>query len=227
MGTFWRCGNIVNAVLRYRPCGFVAERFGRYILSRNLLSLISPLREVLKLMKITFLLIALTAGYFSHAQTSATRGGKVGYASISYIVSQLPEMKEIEADLKSTQTQLRNQLQARSQDLQKQYADFNANAGSMSDTTRENTQRKLEQGMADLEQMQQDARLSLENKQKLYMAPLYLKVNKAIQEVAVENGFEIILTDQVSGVNFLLFNTKDLDISDLVLLKFGVTAPAK
>ena len=178
-------------------------------------------------MKITFLLIALTADYFSHAQTSATRGGKVGYASISYIVSQLPEMKEIEADLKSTQTQLRNQLQARSQDLQKQYADFNANAGSMSDTTRENTQRKLEQGMADLEQMQQDARLSLENKQKLYMAPLYLKVNKAIQEVAVENGFEIILTDQVSGVNFLLFNTKDLDISDLVLLKFGVTAPAK
>ncbi len=174
-------------------------------------------------MRITIFFVALCASYSSFAQTSVESAGKVGYASLPYIVSQLPDMKEIEADLKSTQTQLRNQLQARSQEVQKQYADFNANARSMSDTTRANTQHKLEQAMADLEQMQQNAQISLENKQKLFMAPIYLKVNRMIQEVALENGFDIILTDKVSGADFLLYNTKQLDISDLVLEKFGVT----
>ncbi len=177
-------------------------------------------------MKIFFSIILLTAGYYSYSQTSAP-AGKVGYASVEYIVSQLPDMKEIEAELKSTQTQLRNQLQSKSQEVQQQYTDFNANAGSMTDTVRINTQRKIEQAMAELEQMQQEAQQTLENKRKLFMAPIYLNVNRVIREVAVENGFDIILTDRVSGYDLLLFNTEQLDISNLVLQKLGVTPPSK
>lgn len=179
-------------------------------------------------MKNITLLVALTAGYFSYAQTPAQPAqNKVGYANVEYIITQLPEMKEIETDLKSTQTQLRNQIQTKSEQVKKDYADFNANARTMVDTVRVNRQKQLEKSLADLEQMQQDAQNTLQNKQKLYMAPLYLKVNRAIQEVAVENGYEIILTDKVSGYDFLLFNSDQLDISNLVLQKFGVTPPAK
>jgi Skp family chaperone for outer membrane proteins len=59
------------------------------------------------------------------------------------------------------------------------------------------------------------------------MAPLYLKVDKVIEEVARENGFDIILTQNVSGFNFLLYYDKQRDISDLVLQKFGVQPAAK
>lgn len=171
--------------------------------------------------------MALTVGCLLPAYSQQTSNSKVGYANMEYIISKLPDMKQIESEMKSTQTQLRNQIQARSQEVQKQYSDFNAQAKTMTDTVRAGRQRELEKAMADLEKMQQDAQLTLENKHKLYMAPIYLKVNRAIQEVAKENGYGIILTDKVSTYNFLLYHTTTLDISDLVLQKFGVTVPAK
>jgi outer membrane protein len=173
------------------------------------------------------LLLLLCAPVFVIAQnTTEAKPEKVGYANMDYIISQLPDMKEIESELKSTQTQLRNQIQAKSQEVQKQYTDFNANAKTMADTVRTRRQSELEKAMTDLEKMQQDAQLTLQNKQKLYMAPIYLKVNRAIAEVAKENGYSIILTDKVGTFDFLLYQSNQLDVSNLVLQKFGVT-PAK
>ena len=180
-----------------------------------------------KMIRTSLILLVLCSPLFAGAQTTQkTQADKIGYADIPYIMSKLPDMKAIESDLKSTQTQLRNQIQAKSDAVQKQYADFNANAKTMADTVRARRQGDLEKAVTDLEQMQQDAQLTLQNKQKLYMAPLYLKVNKAISEVAQENGFTIILTDRVSNFDFLLYQTPQLNVSDLVLKKFGVT-PAK
>jgi outer membrane protein len=131
--------------------------------------------------------------------------------------------------LKSTQTQLRTQIEARSKEVEKQYTDFNTEMNTMADTVRMSRQRELEAAMAELEEMQQNAQLTIQNKQKLYMAPLYLRVNRAIAEVAKEQGYSIILTDMVSNYRFLLFKQPQKDVSNLVLQKFGVTPapPAK
>ena len=88
-------------------------------------------------------------------------------------------------------------------------------------------EQQLREGLAQVEQMQQDAQVTLQNKQKLLMAPLYLKVNNAISQVAKENGFDVIFTDKVGGVDLLLYKNEQLDISDLVLAKFGVAADVK
>jgi outer membrane protein len=178
-------------------------------------------------MKQVLIVMAFTVGCLVPTYSQETSNTKTGYANMEYIISKLPDMKQIETEMKSTQTQLRNQIQARSQEIQKQYTDFNAQAPTMADTVRASRQRDLEKAMADLEKMQQDAQVTLQNKHKLYMAPIYLKVSRAIQDVAKEKGYGIILTDKISTYNFLLYHTTQLDISDLVLEKFGVTPPAK
>lgn len=172
-------------------------------------------------MKKIILLIAVITAYSSYAQEAPAQE-LVGFANIDYIISRLPELKQIETELKSTQTQLRNQLETRSREVEQQYKDFNANMDSMEDTVRQNMQRRLEEAMGKLEQMQQDAQLTLQNKQKLLMAPLYLKVNRAIAEVAQENGFSIILTQGIRNFPLLLYQQPEKDISPLVLKKFGV-----
>lgn len=177
-------------------------------------------------MRKLFLMVALIAGFVSQAQSQQTVN-KVGYANMEYIITQLPDVKEIETELKSTQAQFKNQIEVKSQELKKQYADFNANMNTLADTVRMNKKRELEQSVADLEKFQQDAQLTLQNKQKLYMAPVYLKVNRAIGEVAKENGFTVILSQQVSGYRVLLYNNEQVDVSNLVLQKFGVTPVAK
>jgi outer membrane protein len=180
-----------------------------------------------KVMKKILLLAAMAAGFVSKGQAPQGSDSRVGYANMAYIISQLPDVKAIETDLKSTQTQLRNQIEAKSKQVQQQYTDFNSAMDTMVDTVRMNKQRDLEQAMADLEKMQQDAELTLQNKQKLYMAPVYLKVSRAIEEVAKENGFVIILSDRISNYPFLLYQDQGRDVSNLVLKKFGVTPVTK
>ena len=161
------------------------------------------------------------------AQNADSASRRIGYANLEYIMQRLPEMKEIDSNLNSTQTQLRNQIQAKSDQLKKQYEQFTSAAPTMVDTVRMRGEQQLREGLAQLEQMQQDAQVTLQNKQKLLMAPLYLKVNNAISQVAKENGFDVIFTDKVGGVDLLLYKNEQLDISDLVLAKFGVAADVK
>jgi outer membrane protein len=55
------------------------------------------------------------------------------------------------------------------------------------------------------------------------MDPVYQKVGKAIEDVAKENGFSLILNNQISGLDVILYGDEKLDVSDLVLKKLGVT----
>jgi outer membrane protein len=176
-------------------------------------------------MKKICLLVALGAALMSKAQSNEN-AQKVGYANMEYIISQLPDMKAIETDLKSTQAQFRKEIEARSQKLQKAYTDFNANAETMSDTLRQNTERELEKSMAELEQYQQDAQTTLQNKHKLFMAPVYLKVTRAIADVAKDNGYAMILSQTISDLPLLVYNNTQVDVSPLVLQKFGITPAA-
>lgn len=182
--------------------------------------------QILNMIKKLLLLVAFTAAGVTLA-TAQQPGERIGYASMQYIMSQLPEMKEIQADMKSSETQFRSQIQERSQKLQQQYQEFNQNANAMADTVRQRRQEELQKAMEDLQKFQQDAQVTLQNKEKLYMAPLYLKVTKAISEVAKENGFAIILTDKLNNYPVLLYQQPQTDVSNLVLKKFGVTPPAK
>lgn len=179
-------------------------------------------------MKKLLLFIAFLPIQIAAAQdTDTALTGRIGYANLEYIMGRMPEMKEIDSALKSTQTQLRNQIQTKSDELKKQYDQFTATAPTLADTVRMRREQELQEALGGLEQMRQDAQESIQNKQKLLMAPLYLKVNNAISQIARENGFDIILTDRIGGLNLLLYKNSQLDISNLVLARFGVATEDK
>jgi outer membrane protein len=158
--------------------------------------------------------------HVSQAQTAST---KIGYADVQYIIGQLPETKAIEAELKSTQTQLKNQMDAKVADFQKKLADYNANLNTMLDAVRANTERELQQMQQNLEKLQADAQTTIETKQTQLLDPVYKKVGKGIEDVAKENGFTFILSQQIGGLDVILYGDDKMDISDLVLKKLGVT----
>ena len=173
-------------------------------------------------MRKIFLLFAILALFVIRAQ-SQQKVAKVGYANVAYIMSQMPELQQMETELKATQAKLQSQFEVKSQEFQKQFTDYTANLKTMPDTTRENVERRLQAAKADLDRFEQDAQVTIENTQKLRMAPLYLKVGSTIQQVAEENGFSIILNKQIGGIDFLVFVDDKMDISNMVLNKLGVT----
>lgn len=169
--------------------------------------------------KAVLLVCGLVCCLTLQAQNQA--GGKVGYASVEYIMSRMPEVKAIDADLQSTRNHLRTQIEARSQEVQKQYTDLVNEARTLPDTVVQRRQQEVEQAMAELEKMQQDAQQSLTNKQRLMMAPLYLNVNRVIREVAQEQGYDVILTEGLGGMPFLLYQDSTYNISEIVIERLG------
>jgi outer membrane protein len=169
------------------------------------------------------LLFVLALGIITtQAQTTPTPT-KIVFADVEYIFNQMPEAKHIDAELKSTKTQLKNQIDSKTQEFQKKLADYQANLNTMLDAVRANTERELTMLQENLQKLQQDAQTTIQSKQAQLMEPVYKKVGKAIEDVAKENGYTFVLNQQIGGLDVILYGDEKNDVSDLVLKKLGVT----
>lgn len=172
--------------------------------------------------KLALLFVLAIATITTQAQ-NPTASTKIGYADVDYIFSQMPEAKQIDTELKSTQSQLKNQIDSKTQEFQKKLADYQANLNTMLDAVRQNTERELTMLQENLQKLQQDAQTTIQNKQAQLMEPVYKKVGKGIEDVAKENGYTFILNQQIGGLDVILYGDEKNDVSDLVLKKLGVT----
>jgi outer membrane protein len=167
------------------------------------------------------LLLALGIGALAtYAQTAPP---KIGYADVDYIFNQMPEYKTIGAELKSTETQLKTQIDTKYQEFQKKVQDYQANLSTMLEAVRQNTERELQQMQQNLEKLQADAQTTIETKRGQLMEPVFKKISKGIEDVAKENGFTFVLSSQLGGLDVVLYADEKMDVSDLVLKKLGVT----
>ena len=173
--------------------------------------------------KLVLLFVFSFAAFVSSAQAPV----KIGYADPDYILGQLPEAKQIDSELKSLQTQLKNQIDGKVAEFQKKLKEYQENINTMLAPVRENTERELQQLQQNLEKLQQDAQTSIQTKQNQLMQPVYQKIGKGIEEVAKENGYTLVLSNQVGGLDVVLYGDEKIDVSDLVLKKLGVTPKPK
>lgn len=163
----------------------------------------------------------------SMAQTTAAL--KVGYADVEYIFSKMPEAKQIQSDLEGLQAQLKKQYDNKYTEFQtklKTYQD-NINNPNIPDAVKQNSARELEQLQANLQKLQEDSQNDLQKRNATLLGPVQEKVGKAIEDVAKENGFSLILNNQISGLDVILFGDEKLDVSDMVLKKMGVNPAAE
>ena len=172
------------------------------------------------------LLTIISAGAF--AQTTAPPTiQKIGYADWEYIFSQMPEAKQIDAELKTHGEQLQAQLKAKYGEYEAKLKTYQAGAATMLDAVRKDKEAELTQLQENIQKFQQDAQTSLQKKQNDLLAPVYSKVGKAIEEVAKEQGFSFIIAPQVvGGGDILMYSDDKYDISAMVLKKLGITPTA-
>nr|MCU0358993.1 OmpH family outer membrane protein [Cyclobacteriaceae bacterium] len=77
-----------------------------------------------------------------------------------------------------------------------------------------------------IQKLEQDSQENLQRRQVQLMEPVYAKVGKAIEDVAKESGFNMVINNQISGLDVVLFADEKSDISDMVLKKMGITPQA-
>lgn len=167
--------------------------------------------------------LTFTTATASMAQTAAPL--KIGYTSVEYVLSQMPESKQIESQLKDYSTQLKNQLDAKAAEFRTKGEAYQKGAATMTDVVRTDKERELQNMQQSIQEFQQNAENSLQQKQQTLLKPALDKLQKNIDAVAEENGYTYILnSDGASPV--LLHGPKDGDVSDLILKKMGITPGA-
>ena len=169
---------------------------------------------------IVAIVLSFLAVTFASAQGQAV---KIGYVDVDYVLSEMPETKQIESDLKVHQTQLQNQLQSKMNNYQKLVQEYQAQAATMTDVIRADKEREIGQMEDNIRKFQEDAQVSMQKKQSDLLQPVYEKIGKAIEDVAKEGTYTYILSTRIGSIDVILYATPENDVSELVLKKMGIT----
>ncbi len=169
-------------------------------------------------------LIALFA-FFVLAVANVNAQQKIGYISLDYILAQMPEAKQVEAELTATKTQYDNMYQAKVKDFQTKLADYEKNGQTMDAVIKADREKELQGLQGQIEEFRQTSSTSLQKKQQQLLQPLLKKVEDNMHATAKENGFAFVFNyDAGQGTTpIVLHAPDDANISDLILKKMGVT----
>jgi outer membrane protein len=160
------------------------------------------------------------------AQASAQENLKIGYTNADYVLSLLPEAKQIDAELKAYEKQLQNQIQAKYNNLQTKMSDYQANAATWDDLIRTDKEEEIQSLQQSIQKFSQDAETSMGNKRNQLLKPVYEKIGNAIEQIAIENGYTHIFSAGAPGFDVLLYAREQDDVSNIILKKLGITPPA-
>lgn len=168
-----------------------------------------------------FILVALVTSLSFAAQAQL----KVGYTNIDLIVSQLPETRAAENEFNSFETKLGQQFQAKQQEFQAKQQTAEQTASTLTEEQLVALQTELETMYNSLQQFQAEAQQSLSRKRNELLQPAYDKAQKAIEDVAKENGYTYVFSDGNGAI--LLVAPEQDNITNLVFAKLGITPPAE
>jgi outer membrane protein len=163
---------------------------------------------------IIFSLLFTFAAFFANAQ-------KFGIVNSQEIIQMLPEVKEASANIETFGNQLQkkytemiNTLQTKYQELERKQAN-----GEIAPKQLEEEAKKLKDEELKLAQYEQTSQQQIMEKQNTLMMPIMEKINKAIEDVAKENGYTYIF-DGSAGL--VLYADATTDVSTLVKAKLGL-----
>ncbi len=144
---------------------------------------------------------------------------KFGYINSAAILSEMPEVKQADANLEALQKQLQKKGQGMVELLQKDYTEIQAKVerGELSPKQQEEEAAKLKKREEEIAKFEQEMVKQLQDKRTELLQPIYDKVNKAISDVAKENGFQFVFDQGV-----LLYSEQTLDVGPMVKAKLGI-----
>lgn len=145
---------------------------------------------------------------------------KVGHLNTADILQLLPEVKQAQSQLEKHSEQLENQVQILLNEYQTKVESYQ-NAKDISDVVRKDKETEIIQLEERIKKFQESAQMELSTKEKELIQPIIEKINKAVEDVAKEKGFDYILdTSKVKGV--VLFANEKADITIYVKSKLGL-----
>tara|TARA_B100000989_G_scaffold75072_1_gene53097 strand:+ start:1502 stop:2035 length:534 start_codon:yes stop_codon:yes gene_type:complete len=150
---------------------------------------------------------------------------KIGYTNVEYLLTFLPETKQVQSEVSAYGTQLQNQLQSKITDFQSKADVFQKSAATMTDLIRADKQEELQNLQASIQKFQAEAQTSIAQREADLFKPLFEKISNAINVVSERENFTHVFSAGGPGADVLLYAKPTDDISNLVLAELGIDPP--
>ena len=172
----------------------------------------------------TLALAIITIGSFAQAQ----KPQKIGTLNMEYVLAAHPQIKSIQSQLTTLQTQLQKQAEAKQTQYQQKAVKYQTEGASMTIGDRQQLEREIAALEEEMQTFASSAQSRLENKQMELMEPINKQVGEALEAIVAEQGFTHILNVGVpqAGLEILYYVDPAYDVSNLVLKKMGIEPPA-
>ncbi len=167
-----------------------------------------------KLVRNALLVVALVGLQMTDAVAQ-----KFGYVNSQLILSELPEVKQMNANLQALgeQLQKKGQQMVAAYQAKEQSAVAQKEKGALSPVQEEGLLKELQEEQATIMNFEKEMQSTIYAKEQELTKPILEKINNAIQAVAAENGFNMIFE---AGV--LLYADESSDVSSQVRAKLGM-----
>ena len=142
---------------------------------------------------------------------------KTGYIDSNEIMSKIEEVRQVQVELEKEQRRLQSEAQNLYMEMDSLYKVFESTQLLMSDMKRQEIQQQLTQKQQDLERFQMEKfgqGGELERLQIQLLKPVLEKIDKAIQKVGNEEGYDYIF-DAVAGA--IVFALDSHNVTEKVL----------
>ena len=153
--------------------------------------------------------VAVAVVLFIAATSFVQAQSKIAHINVTELLSQMPEMKAAQAELKKLEETYRADIQSSLDELKNKLTQYNNEASAMSQE--ENQKRALElQGFErNIGEAQQAAQQELAKKQGELFEPISVKAKDAIEKVAAAQGYDYVV-DASPGAGVIVAKGKDL-----------------
>jgi outer membrane protein len=161
----------------------------------------------------------LTALVLSAASAPAAAETKIAAIRTQSILREAPQIKAADAKLKGEFEKREKDLETEGKKLGEDIKKFQREADTMSPQQRADTEKGLNTRKIDFDLKQRQFAEQAQARNQELQREVREKLNKAIEDVAREQGIALVLQDPA-------FAAPELDITDAVLKRLGATAPA-
>ncbi|MEZ4968791.1 MAG: OmpH family outer membrane protein [Flavobacteriaceae bacterium] len=153
--------------------------------------------------------IAVAIVLFAAATSFVNAQAKIAHIDVQRLLSEMPEMKAAEAELKKLQETYRADIESSMTEFQNKLTQYRNESASKSEE--ENQKRALEvQGFEkNISEAQQTAQQELQKKQAELLGPITEKAKKAIESVAATQGIDYVI-DATQGGGLIVAKGKDI-----------------
>ncbi len=172
-----------------------------------------------KEMKRVNVLLALLIASSLFLGVNAQSKLKLAHVSSTELMKIMPGVDTVQKALEIYYTQLEDEVKAMVAEYQQKVADYQDKLPTMSQSLQKVKTEEIQDLQARIQRFQADAEEDYQKKQMELLQPIKDRVEKAIAEVAKENGYSYVFD---SGLGVLLYQDESDNIFELVKKKIGI-----